>query len=77
MSLVLRQRLEKLACDFPLSENYFAWQAFGRGYAETDGESGPLPPYLQARHFQTIRERAGRVSVLNDSFPRLPRNPAR
>ena len=73
MSLVLRQRLEKLACDFPLSENYFAWQAFGRGYAETDGgkkdgESGPLPPYLQARHFQTIRERAGRVTVLNESF---------
>src|SRR5258706_340544 len=29
---VLRQRVERLACDFPIQENYFAWQAFGRGY---------------------------------------------
>src|SRR5690606_22399397 len=35
MASVLRQRLEKLACDFPLSDNYFAWQAFGRGYDPT------------------------------------------
>ncbi|MCB1387286.1 MAG: DUF3419 family protein [Nitratireductor sp.] len=67
MSAVLRRRLERLACDFPLSENYFAWQAFGRGYGETGGESGPLPPYLQARHFQAIRQRAGRVRVLHES----------
>ena len=28
MSVVLRARLEKLACDHPMGENYFAWQAF-------------------------------------------------
>jgi S-adenosylmethionine-diacylglycerol 3-amino-3-carboxypropyl transferase len=61
MAVVLRERLERLACGFPLSENYFAWQAFGREYPET--ESGPLPPYLQRGHFDSIRERAGRVSV--------------
>ncbi|WP_349361272.1 DUF3419 family protein [Stappia sp.] len=66
MAGVLRERLERLACDFPLSENYFAWQAFGRGYA--GDESGPLPPYLRREHFETIRERADRVTVVNRSF---------
>ena len=33
MAEVLKKRLERLACGFPLSENYFAWQAFGRRYA--------------------------------------------
>jgi S-adenosylmethionine-diacylglycerol 3-amino-3-carboxypropyl transferase len=63
---VLRQRLERLACGFPLSENYFAWQAFGRGYAR--GGAGPLPPYLARANFAAIRERVDRVSVVNRSF---------
>lgn len=29
MAGVLRQRLEKLACDFDIRQNYFAQQAFG------------------------------------------------
>ncbi|MFO1033338.1 MAG: DUF3419 family protein [Hyphomicrobiales bacterium] len=63
---VLRQRLERLACDFPLSENYFAWQAFNRSYAP--GASGPLPPYLQKQHFETLRKRADRVRMLHASL---------
>jgi S-adenosylmethionine-diacylglycerol 3-amino-3-carboxypropyl transferase len=42
MRHVLRARLERLACGFSLDDNYFAWQAFGRSYA--DNASGPLPP---------------------------------
>ncbi|MDN8875503.1 DUF3419 family protein, partial [Staphylococcus aureus] len=34
MADVLRKRLEKLACDFAIRDNYFAWQAFGRGYGK-------------------------------------------
>ncbi len=73
MAAVLRQRLERLACDFPLSENYFAWQAFGRGYADTSevGEAGPLPPYLQERHFALVRDRANRIEVFNRSVTEL------
>ena len=56
MSDVLRARLEKLACDFALEDNYFAWQAFGRGYGK-DADA-PLPPYLQQRHFDAVRARA-------------------
>ncbi|MFN8946781.1 MAG: DUF3419 family protein, partial [Alphaproteobacteria bacterium] len=42
---LIRQRIEKLACDFPLQTNYFAWQAFGRRY-DTEDRRG-VPPYLQ------------------------------
>lgn len=66
MANILRGRLERLACDFPLSENYFAWQAFGRGYSHA--EAGPLPPYLSRANFPVIRERVGRASVVNASF---------
>jgi S-adenosylmethionine-diacylglycerol 3-amino-3-carboxypropyl transferase len=62
---VLRQRLERLACGFSLEDNYFAWQAFGRSYAEN--ASGPLPPYLRREHFDALRARADRVEVLNRS----------
>ncbi|MEX4006312.1 DUF3419 family protein [Neoaquamicrobium sediminum] len=68
MATVLRARLEKLACDFPLSENYFAWQAFGRGYGEGDC---PLPPYLSRENFEAVRARADRASVVNVSITEL------
>ncbi len=66
MATVLRERVERLTCDFSLDENYFAWQAFGRSYAE--GGAGPLPPYLRSDHFAAVRARADRVEVLNRSF---------
>ncbi len=63
---VLRGRLEKLACDFDLSDNYFAWQAFGRGYGE--GVDAPLPPYLRAANYDMVRDRAERVEVQHQNF---------
>lgn len=66
MSKVLCGRLERLTCDFPLRENYFAWQAFGRAYAP--GASGPLPPYLEEQHFAKVRSCAGRVDVRHESL---------
>lgn len=62
---VLRERTRKLFCDFPIDENYFAWQAANRGYA-ADG-NGPVPPYLEAGNFETVRLGARHVSVLNQS----------
>ncbi len=64
MGTVLRERVERLACGFSLEDNYFAWQAFGRSYS--DGE-GPLPPYLERRHFDAVRARVDRVQVKNRS----------
>jgi S-adenosylmethionine-diacylglycerol 3-amino-3-carboxypropyl transferase len=66
MVTVLRERVEKLACEFSIAENYFAWQAFGRSYSESG--AGPVPPYLEREHFAAIRDRADRVEVLNRSF---------
>ena len=63
---VLYRRVEKLACDFPLNDNYFARQAFGRGYFAAEG--GALPPYLEAEHFDKVRARAKRVDVRHESM---------
>lgn len=62
MAEVLRRRLEKLACDFAIKDNYFAWQAFGRGYSRSEG--APLPPYLQRVHWEAMRERIDRLDVV-------------
>jgi len=66
MAQVLRDRVRRLSCEFSVADNYFAWQAFGRAYAER--AAGPLPPYLERAHFEIIRARADRVEVLNRSF---------
>ena len=61
MASVLRGRLERLACDYELNQNYFAWQAFGRSYGK--GPQAPLPPYLQAGNYDDVVARASRVDV--------------
>lgn len=66
MADILKERLERLVCDFPLRDNYFAWQAFARSYAP--GGSGPLPPYLCEDNFAKIRESAGRITVIQASL---------
>jgi S-adenosylmethionine-diacylglycerol 3-amino-3-carboxypropyl transferase len=66
MADVLRRRLEKLACGFPVNDNYFAWQAFGRGYGR--GPEHPLPPYLKEENFTLLRERIGRLDVRQANF---------
>ena len=53
---VLKRRVERLACDFPVADNYFAWQAFGRAYARRRGRE---PAALSAaREFRGGARRA-------------------
>ena len=66
MITVLRERVERLACDFPINENYFAWQAFGRGYDLTNREA--VPAYLREDVYNTIRGRTGKVEVNHASL---------
>jgi S-adenosylmethionine-diacylglycerol 3-amino-3-carboxypropyl transferase len=66
MADVLEERLARLAYGFDLKDNYFAWQAFGRGYA-ADG-NGPLPPYLERANWEALKARAGNVEVVHASF---------
>ncbi|MDE4173191.1 DUF3419 family protein [Phaeobacter sp. PT47_59] len=63
---VLRERVRKLMCDFPIRENYFAWQAFARCY--DPAPDGALPPYLQARNFTALSEYAERGQITNRSL---------
>jgi S-adenosylmethionine-diacylglycerol 3-amino-3-carboxypropyl transferase len=69
ISAVLKHRLEKLTCHFPMRDNYFAWQAFARRYAGAN--EGPLPTYLKPEHYPTIRANVGRVTVHHASFTEL------
>jgi S-adenosylmethionine-diacylglycerol 3-amino-3-carboxypropyl transferase len=55
------ERLRRLACEFPIEENYFAWQAFGRRYGIE--AQGPVPDYLRPESFRIIGKRATRVTT--------------
>jgi len=66
MSDVVKERLHKLACGFPLKDNYFAWQAFNRGYERSADAS--LPPYLQSQHFETLKANAERIDIVHGSY---------
>ena len=66
IAAVLKRRVERLACDFPIRENYFAWQAFGRRYALASDRS--LPPYLERENFEALRARADRVRIDHGSL---------
>jgi len=56
-----RERMRRLVCDFPIEDNYFAWQAFGRRY-DTEHRTA-VPPYLTDEHFGRLRYHADVVST--------------
>lgn len=66
MHEVVEERLRRLACGFDLQQNYFAWQAFARSYAP-DGD-GPLPPYLERKNYEQIRDRAHHITMRNIAY---------
>ena len=66
IAAVLKRRVERLACDFPVSDNYFAWQAFGRSYGDAPEPS--LPPYLEPANFEAVRARVDRVKLYHGSL---------
>ena len=53
---IYRDRVRRLACDFPIAENYFAWQAFARRYDIENRRA--IPDYLKAGNFSTLRQNA-------------------
>lgn len=70
---VLKERVRRLVCGFPLPENYFAWQALARAY----GPAGTaLPPYLEAAAYPRLKALADRVEwrhlSMTDSLAREP-----
>ena len=74
MAHLLRERIAKLACDFPIGENYFAWQAFSRRY-DTEGRQA-VPDYLREETYRLNRDRVARVETrlasMTDYLAELP-----
>ncbi len=58
---LLHERVERLVCGFPLDDNWFAWQAFGRRY-DTEHRRA-VPPYLRPSAWPALRARANRLEV--------------
>jgi S-adenosylmethionine-diacylglycerol 3-amino-3-carboxypropyl transferase len=56
-----KARVRRLACGFPLEDNYFTWQAFGRRYDHEHRRA--IPDYLREENYETIREMADRVET--------------
>lgn len=56
-----RRRVRRFVCDFPIEENYFAWQALARRY-DTERRRA-VPEYLKAEHFETLRANIARVTT--------------
>ncbi|RJP20858.1 MAG: DUF3419 family protein [Candidatus Omnitrophota bacterium] len=55
------ERLHRLICQFPLEDNYFAWQALSRGY-DCEHRSA-IPDYLKEEHYQTIKSNLHKISL--------------
>lgn len=66
MADVLRQRLRRLACDFPIQDNYFAWQAFGRRYDRENRLA--VPRYLSEANYEKLKACANRADVFHTSI---------
>jgi S-adenosylmethionine-diacylglycerol 3-amino-3-carboxypropyl transferase len=56
-----KQRVRRLACGFPLDDNYFAWQAFGRRYDHQGRQA--LPDYLKPENYETVKAMVDRVET--------------
>lgn len=76
MHQLLAEKARHMACDFPLESNYFAWQAFNRGYDVKRRLA--IPRYLQKAHYQSIKDELGKVRIshvaMTERLKQLPDN---
>jgi S-adenosylmethionine-diacylglycerol 3-amino-3-carboxypropyl transferase len=58
---IYRDRVRRLACDFPIEENYFAWQAFARKYDIENRRA--VPEYLKRENYEIVKANIGRLTT--------------
>ena len=71
---IYRERVKRLACDYPIDENYFAWQAFARQY-DTE-QRRAIPEYLRAENYETLKANSNKLkTVIGSATDEIKRNP--
>jgi S-adenosylmethionine-diacylglycerol 3-amino-3-carboxypropyl transferase len=58
---VYKERTKRLAVEYPIYENYFAWQAFARKY-DTENRRA-LPEYLKEENYAVLKENAAKIGT--------------
>lgn len=66
MALLLKARLERMACQFPIQDNYFAWQAFNRGY-DRDNKVA-VPRYLKEENYEKLKSNIDKAQVVHSTI---------
>lgn len=62
---IYRERAKKLAVEYPIYENYFAWQAFARKY-DTENRQA-VPEYLKEENYEVLKANVDKISTKNGS----------
>lgn len=71
---IYRERAKRLACDFPIDDNYFAWQAFARKY-DTEKRQA-IPEYLKADNYETLKANPNRLTTrIGSATDEIKNNP--
>lgn len=56
---VYRERTKRLAVEYPIYENYFAWQAFARKYDTVNRRA--IPEYLKEENYEKLKSNAEKI----------------
>jgi S-adenosylmethionine-diacylglycerol 3-amino-3-carboxypropyl transferase len=58
---VYQGRVRRLLCEFPLEDNYFAWQAMARCYDTVERRA--IPDYLKSDYFEVLKSNVHRIQT--------------
>lgn len=58
---IYKNRARKLAVEYPIYENYFAWQAFARKY-DTENRQA-VPEYLKAENYEKLKSNSSKIKT--------------
>lgn len=61
---LIRKQVDHVLRNLPIWENYFVHWVLTKSYPG----GNCMPPYLQERHFNTIRSRIDRITIVNDEI---------
>ncbi len=71
---IYRERTKKLAVEYPIDENYFAWQAFSRKY-DTKTQKA-IPEYLKKENYDHLKVNINKLhTIIGSVTDEIKRNP--